>query len=454
MAQTMMHPNLPSSAQPQLAPSPTLSSGTKRNDPVALAFLLACGLLAGPLLFAARLPTGLVILTSLALLAVFVVRGLLTHSWLPRTAVDGPNVVLLLLLPIGLWASTDQTAAWPVVCKVIAGFALFYGVAGLANTRWSRMLPWGVLAISVGLALFISTGTSWYTSKFPWMPETVYQALPTILVPWRTYGFHPNVTGGAIAYLLLPAVALTAWSQERRIQAAAAVTALLLALVLLLSQSRGAWLAAAVALIVMPILRYRRWWIVLTAASVLVAAIWLASGREFLPIPAAQEASFNTLPGRLELWTRALAIVRDFGPAGIGPGQFEQVVMVLYPPFFTGLQGNFHHAHNLYLQAAVDFGVMGLVAFAALLLGIGAGIVDATKRWSVYDRANQPLAALATGVFGSLLAVAAHGLVDATLVAPPTYALVLALFGAAMASASQLLAQVHGRGSNTVGSPS
>ena len=433
----------PIPSEPAAPTTPGPRSG--RYDSIALAFLITCGLLAAPLLFAARLPQGLLTVAAVTLLLVFAVRGLLTRSWLPRTAVDWPNVLLLLLLPVGLWASTDRSVSWPVIYKVIAGFAIFYGLAGLAGSRWLGTLPWLTLAASVSLALVVLFGTNWATAKLPWMPAAVYELLPTMQLPGRTQGFHPNVAGGALAYLLLPAVALAFWSQRRLLQALAALTALMLALALLLSQSRGAWLGVAAGLLLMPALPYRRWRIGAAAllASTLVLGLILGPERMqglLFPAVVAEEAAVNTLPGRLELWTRAVAMVRDFGVAGAGPGQFEQMTLVLYPPFFTGLQGNFFHAHNLYLQAAIDFGVLGLMALLALLLGVGAAIVAATRCWSAIAATDRSTAALAIGVFGSLLALIVHGLVDAPQVASPSYALLFALFGAAMAISSQLVA--------------
>lgn len=440
----MTQPDISPTVSPDLTPS-AASSGATRADQIALAFLVACGLLAAPLLFAARLPQGLLVVAVAALLAVFVARGLLTRSFLPSTAVNWPNILLLLVLPVGLWASTDTAASWPVIYKAIAGFAIFYGVAGLASTRWTRLLPWLVLAGSAGLALVVLLGTNWTTAKLPFLPDALYQALPRLRLPWRPEGIHPNLAGGAMAWLLLPSVALAAWGRDRRLQGLAAVAAALLALALLLSQSRGAWLGAAAGLVAMPALRYRRGWIVPAVVLAVAVGVALALGpgqitQAILPPSAAEEVTINTLPGRLELWTRALAMLHDFGVAGAGPGQFEPLVMVLYPPFFTGLLGGFQHAHNLYLQMAVDFGVGGLMALLALLLGIGASLVAATRRWPTQRPASLPLAALAVGVFGSLLALAVHGMVDAPQVAPRGYALIFALFGVAAALSGQLLA--------------
>lgn len=415
-----------------------------RRDRLALAFLAACGLLAAPLLFAARLPQGLLIISAAALLAVFVVRGLFSRSFLPSTAANWPNLLLLLLLPLGVWASTDRAASWPVIYKALAGFAIFYGLAGLAGTRWMRALPSLTLAASAGLALVVLLGTDWATAKLPFLPDALYSLLPTVRLPWRPEGIHPNLAGSAMAWLLLPAVALALWSRDRRQQGLAAVAATLLALALLLSQSRGAWLGAAVGLLAMPALRYRRWWIVLAALAAAAVVVALVIGpaeivAALFPAATAEEVTVNTLPGRLELWTRALAILHDFGATGAGPGQFEQLVMVLYPPFFTGLLGGFQHAHNLFLQMAVDFGLPGLVALVALLIALGASMVAATWRWPAPATAKAPLAALAAGVFGSLLALVVHGLVDAPMVAPRGYALVFALFGMAAAASEQLL---------------
>lgn len=444
----MTQPDIPSTAQPEAA---LTAPGATRADQIALAFFVACGLLAAPLLFAARLPQGLRFVVAAALLAVFIARGLLTRSFLPRTAVDWPNILLLLLLPVGLWASTDRAVSWPVIYKVIAGFAIFYGVAGLAGARWARALPWLLLAGSAGLALVVLLGANWATAKLPWIPEGIYGLLPRLYFPWRTEGFHPNVVGAAIAWLFLPAAALALWAQNRRLQLAAGAGALLLGLVLLLSQSRGAWLGVAAALLAMLTLRYRRWWLVLGVLLAAALALGLAFRLNwmqglFFPVQMGEETAVNTLPGRLELWTRGLIMLHDFGPFGIGPGQFEQMVLVLYPPFFTGLQGSFFHAHNLFLQAALDFGFPGLIALLALLLGVGAAIVAATRRWAAIPPADRPLAALAIGVFGSLTTFTVHGLVDAPQVAPPSYVLLFGLFGAAMAAASHLSAgQVAGR---------
>jgi putative inorganic carbon (HCO3(-)) transporter len=246
-----------------------------------------------------------------------------------------------------------------------------------------------------------------------------------------------------IALFLLPAVALALWTPSRPLRWTAVVVTLLLGFVLVLSQSRGAWVAVAGGLAIMPWLRYRRWWgavLGVLAIAILLAVVLGPIRFESIVFPAntGDEISVNTLPGRLEIWARAIALLRDFGLTGGGAGNFEQVLLTLYPPFFTGVMGGFGHAHNVYLQTAVDFGVPGLVAFLALLVGLGASLVAATGM-SKTASAESGVVSLAIGLFGSVWVVAIHGLADAPLATPRVYALVFIAFGVAAAASSHLV---------------
>ena len=426
--------------------SPLSAPTADRSDRLALLFLIACTLLSVPLVFTGILPSWLAAAAFIGLVAVFVWRAVVTRTFLPATAVDWPNVLALLLLPVGLWASHDTAASWPAITKVIAGFGIFYGLAGLAGSRWADALPWLFLAASALAGVAVLVGTRWFTSKLPFVPDQIYAALPSLSSSNPLAGFHPNLAGALMAALFLPALALAVGSREQRLRAAAIAVALLTGLALFLTQSRGAWAGLAAGLLIAPVLRYRRWWIVIAVVAAVTVVVLVLRGpalvNGLMQAPLNEETAINTLPGRLELWSRALAVLRDTGLTGVGPGLFEPVIMRLYPPFFTGIQGNFFHAHNIYLQTAVDFGVGGTVALIALGLGLGASLVAATRQ--VPDAAlagGRRLSqhSLAIGLFGSLVAMAAHGLVDSSLSPPRGYVVAFALFGMAAALANHLL---------------
>ncbi|MEA3335253.1 MAG: O-antigen ligase family protein [Chloroflexota bacterium] len=412
----------------------------------ALAFLMGCAALAVPLLFPGRIPGAVLVAALAGLATLFAWRALSSGTLVPRTPVDWPNLLFLLLLPLGVWASADPMTSWPAVYKIIAGWAILYGLAGLAGSAWMRYLPGVFLTGSLVLALLMVAGTRWFPGK-GLLPSILYDFLPTRFLPWQSEGTHPNLTGGAMVILLPPAVALAAWSRTRWLRILAIIAVILVALVLMLTQSRGAWVAAVVALLLMPLLRYRRWWMVVVIAGIVGGVIllltrpgWLVSNL-FEPVQTTG-TSLDTLPSRIELWIRSLAIVRDFGLSGVGPGMFERVVMVLYPPFFNEFTGEFIHAHNIFLLTAAELGIPGLIAQLAMFLALAAGLVVASKSWQSReqkDSATADLTALAIGLFGSLIAYASHGLTDAPLVAQRGYALSFAVFGAAAAVSTHLL---------------
>jgi len=79
------------------------------------------------------------------------------------------------------------------------------------------------------------------------------------------------------------------------------------------------------------------------------------------------------LDGRVEIWSRAIYGIRDFSFTGMGLGTFRHIVPMVYPLFSVSPDLDVGHAHNELLQAGVDLGIPGLIAFIALqALGLGA----------------------------------------------------------------------------------
>jgi O-antigen ligase len=182
----------------------------------------------------------------------------------------------------------------------------------------------------------------------------------------------------------------------------------------------------------------------LAAAAMAVAVAVVGSGR-FLEIALglgrdAQTPALYTLESRIEIWSRAVSAIRDFAFTGMGMNTFRLLVHRLYPLYTVALGRDIAHAHNLWLQAALDLGVPGLVAYAALWLGAAvmlAGIWRAASESEAAGpaaktdggAAGRGLAdlwpasfghAIAAGLGGGLLSHFVYGLTDAvTLGAKP-----------------------------------
>ncbi|HEX6303159.1 MAG TPA: O-antigen ligase family protein, partial [Anaerolineales bacterium] len=117
---------------------------------------------------------------------------------------------------------------------------------------------------------------------------------------------------------------------------------------------------------------------------------------------------------------------------GIGMGSFMRVADTIYPFFLMG-PGKIVHAHNLFLQVAVDLGIPGFIAWVSILLLV---VVAA---WQVYGQGrtenNHWISGIGAGLLGSQLALCIHGITDAVtwgLVRPAP--LVWGLWGLSMAA--------------------
>jgi putative inorganic carbon (HCO3(-)) transporter len=139
------------------------------------------------------------------------------------------------------------------------------------------------------------------------------------------------------------------------------------------------------------------------------AGLWgtLATVHSSLASGATSSASLDTLSGRLELWSRSLSMVRDFGLTGIGLGQFDRVLHLLYASDLVALDQFVPHAHNLYLAYAVELGIPGALAFALLVILVFKGCIQAVRS------ADPLLRRVGSGLISAQVAFLVFGLSDA-----------------------------------------
>ena len=135
---------------------------------------------------------------------------------------------------------------------------------------------------------------------------------------------------------------------------------------------------------------------------------------------------------RLDIWSRSVYILRDFAPTGVGMGSFTETADTFYP-FSLSPPGTIYHAHNLFLQIGIDLGIIGLIAWLAVLLTILA------LSWQLYrpktPTRSKVAVGLGAGLLCSQLALMIHGVTDAVtwgMVRPAP--LVWALWGLAVAA--------------------
>jgi putative inorganic carbon (HCO3(-)) transporter len=366
--------------------------------PVVLPWLaglewLAVALAAPFLLFPSVRPL-LTAAALLALAALWLIRWVVRREPWPVAPFNGALLLFTLTIPVAIWASALPELTLPKATGIVLGLATFRAVAFAVRDRRALNLALAALCL-LGLAIVAvgAMGAQW-ADKIPVL-EILASRIPRLLTSLpdlRADAINPNQLAGALTLYLPLAVALVVgWRVHR---GGRAVTLLLfagcvaflvlVAGVLLLTQSRGGWMGGAAGLLALGtlwgLLARRRWLRALGVALPLLAlaialGVFLYAGPERVSealYGIAQEGvetvvGSGTIQGRLEIWSRALYAIQDFPFTGCGLGAFRQVVHILYPLFLISPDTDIAHAHNVFLQAALDLGLPGLVAYLALL---------------------------------------------------------------------------------------
>jgi putative inorganic carbon (HCO3(-)) transporter len=374
-----------------------------------------------------RFPDKVVALAALILVALWLIYRLGRGHFFTPTPVDVPLLLLLATLPIGVWVSSEPDLSVPSLLRYLYGVTLFYALVNSLTTR--RKIEVGGYAVLAGTALLAgwsAVGTAWSGSKF--LPFDLAQRIPHLIGGfWYSAGFNPNLVGGSLA-ILVPITAAYAWAARgwprRSILGLAFVTE---AGILILTQSRGAVVGFAAALVVVAIGRDRRWaWAlpVLALLVVLGVAIYGVQPSLELVMDSVGDSAISGAEGRLELFSRGLYMLQDFSFTGVGLGMFPKVLPLLYPLFLVGPDTEVPHVHNIYLQAGIDHGLPGLIAFLALILLLGVMGVQAIR----HSR-GQPWEPLAIGLSAGFAAFLIHGLMDAIWYSPRAHPVIWGCWG-------------------------
>jgi hypothetical protein len=240
--------------------------------------------LAAPLLLFPAFRPAWTVAALAALLAVWLARWVGTGRPGSRTPLDLPLLVLLLMIPVAVWASAAHELTLPKLTGLILGLAAFRALVNAVRTPHHLDLAVACfLASGLGLAAVGLLGTSWM-QKWPALTPLL-DRIPRLMqgLPGVEDGIHPNVLAGSLLFFL--PVSLAAVGARRSIGwrgKLAGLTALLLALgfaaLLLLTQSRSAWLGAAAGLGAMAWIRWRRARWPLAGAALLLVLVLIVVG--------------------------------------------------------------------------------------------------------------------------------------------------------------------------------
>jgi putative inorganic carbon (HCO3(-)) transporter len=342
-------------------------------------------------------------------------------AMIPAQPMNLPILALLGMAAISLAVTFDTSLSLPKVSGLLLGVLVYVAATRLITTDGRLQVATAVyLGAGVALALVGILGANW-AAKFPAF-DAVTQRLPRVIrgVPGAEEGFNANAIGGSLV-LFIP---LQASLLLERLRAGGpnadgrrwdwwlhAFALVLTAGTLLLTESRGAWMALAAASGVVLVVQARRPALVGSMLILGVASLsmWLGIQRVIdAAISSSGIGMAQNISGRIEMWSRALTAIGDFPITGLGMNTFRRLLPTLYPMFTVPPSADAAHTHNHFLQAALDLGIPGLIAYSAVWILLFVSLQR------VYRHASRPAHhTLAVGIGGGLLAHFLFGMTDA-----------------------------------------
>ena len=362
-------------------------------------------------------PSPAVVSVLLVVPALWVLAWSVGEEALPRTPLNGILLLLSVMILVSLFATFDIAFNLNKISGILLGVSVFFAIV-----RWldrAERLGRGLLGFLFGgsaFALLGLLGTQW-SIKIE-IFQAVINRLPLLIrgLPGAVEGFHPNAVAGILLLFLPLQIVFLLDTVAHRIVfekseigwlcGSWGITIQLASLTLtfgvfLLTQSRGAWLGFGLVLLVL--LGWhssltRRW---LGVVILGVALLAFVMGPQRLFALAFNDSGNIELgwAARVELWSRAIYGIEDFPFTGVGIGNFRYVMPIMYPAFLTSPDFDVAHAHNHLLQAALDLGVLGLVSYLALWLGVAVMLL-----WVYCFSRNNLYRTVAIGLGAGLIA--------------------------------------------------
>jgi putative inorganic carbon (hco3(-)) transporter len=343
-----------------------------------------------------RLPTTLLEGCLVLTIAVFLVEASVqgaTIEW--RTPFTVPALLFIVAGALDVIFAPDRWAALGLyrayLLEPIAFFIVLLSVVRTLRRAYLILLGLALAALAIGLPnafVVVQAGLQHRLDLSATPPVVIYQ------------------TANAVALFLLPVISVAggfAAYGKGRVRAAAVAFLLVSVPCLLLTLSRGGFLALGAVVLALALTHRRRIWY-LAAAVVAGAAFALLP-----PISKrlAYELHFtdphNTLVGRIPLWQATMEMLRHNLIFGAGLSGFETRIA----PYWNATHiDRFIYPHNILLNFWAATGIIGVVAFAWLLLQ------GFRTSWAGWRPAARDWAPLHLGVLLALIGIVIHGLVD------------------------------------------
>jgi O-antigen ligase len=338
---------------------------------------------------------------------------------------DLPVVSFALLMAAALVAallSDDQLTAFSRVAYLLLFGLVAFSVAGsIAAGRLTRsavakaLLGAGALAGTAIVLQFLAQFASGQGPVLDWLFDvrSFFAGERSAVADKSNWvvdnlnvvrGVFPFMTPASAGQFLMFALIAGVWlRREDRAGSRAAskvvlVLLLIVAAALLFTLSRQSWIGAAAGIVALGLSRRPQWIVAAVVALIAVALVPIPGvGNSFGDyLLSASDTSTESTDTRLELWEASVELIPEHALIGSGPGTIGSF----------GQGDRPFYAHNVFLDSAVEVGLIGALALLAVFLG---GMRKALRNGAILAFALLA-AAVVAGLFDDTLYFPRNGL--------------------------------------------
>lgn len=377
-------------AYPYISRNSVLLSGLPIKTFLDMALMALCGIW-GILVLIKKSPvrfTGL----SVWMVLYFTVTAL-SALLNDKTPVEALTIVKYLFY-FFLVANLIGWESLPVIAWALVGGGIVLGLDGIYQS-FTHESSW-VLRLLINLGIYT--------------PDTVsLRVYENIVGSARAVSTFPtsNTFAGFLLFVIPVAITLAFYIRTKWAAVFAWGGVLILTWSLVVTQSRGGLLGFAISVLFLLAnvgIHHRRPLLNFGAASLVMFGL-LASLGYFGRLDSLIDINYATNLERLSRWSAGLALLERSPWFGVGPGQYREAYMQFAP---VGAPLEAMDSHNLYLQIAVETGMLGFSAFLAAFVG-GLYFVSRKALALAPDHRHRTLV---TGFVAAMVAYLTHGLVD------------------------------------------
>lgn len=315
---------------------------------------------------------------------------------------DGGVLIFMLLMIGGGLVAMSRASMKPMLVYVAFMVGYFLVVNLIRSREWMMRCVTGAVFSCTLVALYGLYQNFFGTVEQTWQDSDMFSEIEGRVV--STFE-NPNVLAEYLIMVLPLMLALFIVRKSSGGRFTLFVCAACTAACLVYTWSRGAWLGFLIGLVI---------FLMMYSKNTLAVMLFGALGIPFLPfvLPESITQRFLSIGNlgdsstsyRVYIWQGVINMLKDYFPSGIGIG--NDSFKLVYPLYALSGIETAPHSHNLYLQIAVELGIVGLIVF------IGVMFFYVQSCFTLHTSEQRQTKLLSAGILCGMLAVLAQGMTD------------------------------------------